>query len=109
MWISPPPRPGSPEAVGTVSGTWPATMAVVESIPGVTVAASGLLLADADGRWTPTITGFDGRQHTVRSEDGVHLVPFSGDLMARDIVDAALAVVEPASDDRGCGTRSPGT
>jgi hypothetical protein len=80
--------------VGVVSGTWPATAAAVDPLPGVSVRLSGSLIADTEGLWTPTIVGADGREHTVRSLDGVHLVPFSGDLMATDIVDVASAVLD---------------
>jgi hypothetical protein len=104
VWIAPPPRPGSRFSPDTVSGTWPATLAVVGSIPGVSVASSGALLADADGRWTSTIVGNDGQEHAVRSEDGVHLVPYSGDLMAIDI---AAAAIELLAGDPSCRSVSP--
>ncbi len=88
VWISPPPRPGLPFAPD-VSETWPATVAEITAIPGVSIPTIGELLADSDGRWTSTIVGPDGLQHAVRSDDAVHLLPYGGDLMAAAIVEAA--------------------
>jgi hypothetical protein len=75
VWLQPPPRPG-----GTVSPTWDATAQAVSGIPGVTLRPTGALVAGPDGRWAPEL----------RDPDGVHLTREGGDLMAADIVRAAL-------------------
>jgi hypothetical protein len=75
VWLQPPPRPE-----GTVSGTWFATTVAVSGIPGVSLRPTGQLVAGPDGRWS----------QDLRDPDGVHLSPEGGDLMADDIVAAAL-------------------
>ena len=85
-WISPPPEPPKPGDPGTTPRSWTYAAREVREIPGVQLLASGRLLSDSDGSWVSSIVDDAGRSQQVRDPDRIHLLPFSADLMAADIV-----------------------
>jgi hypothetical protein len=85
-WISPPPEPPEAGDIGTTPRSWAYAARAVREIPGVELLTSGRLLSNSDGSWVSSIVDDAGRRQRVRDPDRIHLVPFSADLMAADIV-----------------------
>jgi hypothetical protein len=92
---------------------------VIARHPEATYVDAHALFADANGKYTPTMTALDGKKVVIRAGDGVHLTPDGGDKLAGAVMDlldarchvraqAVPGVTQPVIQTKG-STAIPGT